>query len=139
MSFGNCFLLFYSHVWSIFCIKSFSRDRSYDSRRSPLRYSRSPHYARTYSPSPDYSPSPRLRRYSRFVISCLPVMWCIRFTVFAYFEEPSSLWFRSISPRYRRYRDRSYSRSPNGSRSRSRSRSYSRSISQSPGYSRWLK
>ncbi|XP_020222460.1 serine/arginine-rich SC35-like splicing factor SCL33 isoform X1 [Cajanus cajan] len=59
------------------------------------------------SRSPDYSPSPRQRRH-----------------------------YRSISPRDRRYRDRSYSRSPYGSRSRSRSRSYSRSLSRSPDYSR---
>ncbi|KAL5806297.1 hypothetical protein ACOSQ3_029206 [Xanthoceras sorbifolium] len=81
------------------------RGRSYDRRRSPLHYSRSPHYARSYSRSPDYySPPPRQRRYSR-----------------------------SISPRDRRYRERSYpkspyglrSRSPSGSRSRSRSRSRS--------------
>ncbi|XP_014514837.1 serine/arginine-rich SC35-like splicing factor SCL33 isoform X2 [Vigna radiata var. radiata] len=72
------------------------RDRSYDYRRSP----------RTYSPSPDYSSSPRRRRH-----------------------------YRSISPRNRKYSDRSYSRSPYGSRSRSRSRSYSRSLSASPGYS----
>ncbi|XP_061360717.1 serine/arginine-rich SC35-like splicing factor SCL33 isoform X3 [Gastrolobium bilobum] len=83
------------------------RDRSYDYRRSPLRQSQSPRYARTYSPDSDYSLSPRRRRYSR-----------------------------SISPRDRRYRDRSYSRSPYGSRGRSRSRSYSRSMSRSPGYSR---
>ncbi|XP_027365969.1 serine/arginine-rich SC35-like splicing factor SCL33 [Abrus precatorius] len=85
------------------------RGRSYDYRRSPLRLSRSPRYARTYSPSPDYSPSPRRRRY-----------------------------YRSISPRDRNFRERSYSRSrsPYRSRSRSRSRSYSRSMSQSPGYSR---
>ncbi|KAL8467400.1 hypothetical protein ACS0TY_030882 [Phlomoides rotata] len=74
-------------------------------RTTPLRYSRSPHYGRscspspryrrTYSRSPDYySPSSRRRRYSR-----------------------------SISPRVGRYRERSYSRSPYGSRSRSRSRS----------------
>ncbi|XLR55097.1 hypothetical protein S83_005769 [Arachis hypogaea] len=86
------------------------RRRSYD-YRSPRRYSRSPRYARTYSRSPGYSPSPVRRRNSR-----------------------------SISPRYKRYRDRSYSRSPYGSRSRSRSRSYSRSYSRiysrSPSYSR---
>ncbi|MED6145262.1 Arginine/serine-rich splicing factor scl25a transcript I [Stylosanthes scabra] len=82
------------------------RQRSYD-YRSPRGYSRSPRYARTYSRSPGYSPSPVRRRYSR-----------------------------SISPRDKRYRDRSYSRSPYGSRSRSRSRSYSRSYSRSPSYSR---
>ncbi|KAL2326888.1 hypothetical protein Fmac_020315 [Flemingia macrophylla] len=59
------------------------------------------------SHSPEYSPSPRQRRH-----------------------------YRSISPRDRRYRDRSYSRSPYGSRGRSRSRSYSRSLSRSPGYPR---
>ncbi|CAN6586640.1 unnamed protein product [Malus baccata var. baccata] len=69
-----------------------ARDRV---RRSRSRYSRSPHYARTFSRSPDYySPSPRPRRYSR-----------------------------SISPSDRRYQDESRSRSPYGSRSRSRSRS----------------
>ncbi|KAK2400760.1 serine/arginine-rich SC35 splicing factor SCL30 [Trifolium repens] len=89
------------------------RGRSYDYRRSPRRRSRSPRYARTYSPSPDYSPSPRQRRYSRYS--------------------------RSISPRDTRYRRGSYSRSPYSrspyaSRSPSRGRSYSRSPS--PGYSR---
>ncbi|KAM1184678.1 hypothetical protein ACFX13_014364 [Malus domestica] len=55
------------------------RSRSYDNRRSRSRYSQSPHYARTFSRSPDYySPSPRPRRYSR-----------------------------SISPRDRRYQDES--------------------------------
>ncbi|KAL9425537.1 hypothetical protein AB3S75_032488 [Citrus x aurantiifolia] len=76
------------------------RSRSYDRRRSPPRYSRSPHYARGYSRSPDYySPPPRRGRDSR-----------------------------SISPGYRRYRERSYSRSPYGSRSYSPSRSRSRSL-----------
>ncbi|EOY09610.1 SC35-like splicing factor 33 isoform 3 [Theobroma cacao] len=71
-------------------------------RRSPLRYSRSPRYARSYSRSPDYySPSPRL--------------------------------FLSISPRDRRYRGRSCSRSPYGSRSPGRS--FNRSRSQSLDYS----
>ncbi|CAJ2672958.1 unnamed protein product [Trifolium pratense] len=89
------------------------RGRSYDYRRSPRRRSRSPRYARTYSPGPDYSPSPRQRRYSRYS--------------------------RSISPRDTRYRRGSYSRSPYSrspyaSRSPSRGRSYSRS--RSPGYSR---
>nr|POE73520.1 isoform 3 of serine/arginine-rich sc35-like splicing factor scl33 [Quercus suber] len=79
------------------------RGRVYDRRRSPPRYSRSPRYSRAYSRSPDYySPSPRRRRYSR-----------------------------SISPGDRRYRERSYSRSPYVSRSRSRSRSQSRSFSRS--------
>ncbi|XP_041027854.1 serine/arginine-rich SC35-like splicing factor SCL33 isoform X2 [Juglans microcarpa x Juglans regia] len=42
------------------------RGQSYERRRSPLRYSRSPRYARTFSRSPDYySPSPRRRHYSR--------------------------------------------------------------------------
>ncbi|XP_004514153.1 serine/arginine-rich SC35-like splicing factor SCL30A [Cicer arietinum] len=91
------------------------RGRSYDYRRSPRRRSRSPHYAHTYSPSPDYSPSPGRRQYSRYS--------------------------RSISPRDGRYRRESYSRSPYSrspyaSRSPSRGRSYSRSISRSPGYSR---
>ncbi|XP_039016102.1 serine/arginine-rich SC35-like splicing factor SCL33, partial [Hibiscus syriacus] len=70
------------------------RSRSY--RRSPLCYSRSPRYSRSYSRSPDYHSPPRKRRYSR-----------------------------SISPRDRRYRGRSYSRSPY-SRSRSPSVDYSR-------------
>ncbi|KAL3534001.1 hypothetical protein ACH5RR_007522 [Cinchona calisaya] len=87
------------------------RGGSYDRRRSPLRYSRSPPYARTYSRGHDYySPSPRRRYYSR-----------------------------SISPRDRRYRRKSYSRSPYGSRSRSlspaRSGSWTQSLS-SGGYSR---
>ncbi|XP_057488937.1 serine/arginine-rich SC35-like splicing factor SCL33 isoform X1 [Actinidia eriantha] len=69
--------------------------RGSDRRRSPSRYSQSPRYARSYSHSPDYySPSPRRGRYSR-----------------------------SISPRGRKHRERSYSRSPYGSRSPSRSRS----------------
>ncbi|XP_027176034.1 serine/arginine-rich SC35-like splicing factor SCL33 [Coffea eugenioides] len=73
------------------------RGQSYDRRRSPPRYSRSPFSSQTYSRTPDYySPSPRRRYYSR-----------------------------SISPRDRRYRKRSYSRSPYGSRSRSWSRSRS--------------
>ncbi|PKI32814.1 hypothetical protein CRG98_046807 [Punica granatum] len=43
------------------------RGRSYDYRRTPSYYSRSPRYARTYSRSPDYySPSPRGRHYSRY-------------------------------------------------------------------------
>ncbi|KAK4833248.1 hypothetical protein QYF36_001498 [Acer negundo] len=80
-----------------------SRGRSYDRRRSPLHYSRSPRYARRYSRSPDYySPSPKRRGYSR-----------------------------SISPRDRRYREGSYPRSPYVSRSQSRSRSRSRSIDHS--------
>ncbi|KAK2647352.1 hypothetical protein Ddye_014841 [Dipteronia dyeriana] len=75
-----------------------SRGRSYDCRRSPLHYSRSPCYARRYSRSPDYySPSPKRRGYSR-----------------------------SISPTDRRYREGSYPRSPYGpSRSRSQGRSLS--------------
>ncbi|GAY32768.1 hypothetical protein CUMW_004000 [Citrus unshiu] len=78
----------------------YTGSRSYDRRQSPPRYSRSPHYARGYSRSPDYySPPPRRGRDSR-----------------------------SISPRYRRYRERSYSRSPYGSRSYSPSRSRSRSL-----------
>ncbi|OMO68742.1 hypothetical protein COLO4_29433 [Corchorus olitorius] len=69
-------------------------------------YRRSPHrYSRSYSHSPDYYSPPRRRHYSR-----------------------------SISPRDRRYRERSYSRSPYGSRSPSRS--FSRSRSRSLDYSR---
>ncbi|OMO51869.1 hypothetical protein CCACVL1_29543 [Corchorus capsularis] len=69
-------------------------------------YRRSPHrYSRSYSRSPDYYSPPRRRHYSR-----------------------------SISPRDRRYRERSYSRSPYGSRSPSRS--FSRSRSRSLDYSR---
>ncbi|XP_011078794.1 serine/arginine-rich SC35-like splicing factor SCL33 [Sesamum indicum] len=84
-------------------------------RSSSLRYSRSPRYRHSYSPSPHdaraysrspdyYSPSSRRRHVSR-----------------------------SISPRGRHYRERSYSKSPYDSRSwsrspttRSRSRSWSR-------------
>ncbi|XP_044509624.1 serine/arginine-rich SC35-like splicing factor SCL33 [Mangifera indica] len=74
------------------------RDQSYDQRRSPLEYSRSPRYEQSYSRRLDYySQSPRRRRYPR-----------------------------SISPRDRKYRERSYSRSPYGSRSRSQSIEYSR-------------
>ncbi|CAK9322928.1 unnamed protein product [Citrullus colocynthis] len=80
------------------------RSYSYSHRRSPLRYSQSPHYDRKYPRSPEYYSPARSRRYSR-----------------------------SISPRDRRYREQSYSRSPYNSRgrsySRSRSRSYSRSYS----------
>ncbi|KAK6945420.1 RNA recognition motif domain [Dillenia turbinata] len=86
------------------------RGRSYDRRRSPLWYSRSPaRSGHSYSwGSAYYSPSPRRRYYSR-----------------------------SVSPRDRRYdRERSYSRSPYGSRSRSRSRSWNRSQSRSYEYSR---
>ncbi|WCJ34084.1 Serine/arginine-rich SC35-like splicing factor SCL30A [Euphorbia peplus] len=82
-------------------IRERARSVSYDRRRSPLGYSRSPRYERSYSRSPVYhSPSPRRSRYSR-----------------------------SISPRDRRYREQSYSRSPYGKRSRSRSLSRSRSPS----------
>ncbi|KAJ4980226.1 hypothetical protein NE237_011006 [Protea cynaroides] len=81
--------------------------RLYERRRSPPRYSRSPHYARSRSRSPIYhSPSPRRRHYSR-----------------------------SVSPQDRRYhREPSYSRSPpyNGpSKSRSQSPGHSRSPSRS--------
>ncbi|CAK7342221.1 unnamed protein product [Dovyalis caffra] len=96
--------------------------RYYDRRRSP-----SPRYGRSYSRSPVYySHSPRRRHHSRSATT-------------------SPYQFRSISPRDRRYRDRSYSRSPYASRSyRDRSysrspygsRSYSRSRSQSLEYSR---
>lgn len=85
------------------------RGRSYDHRRSPIQYSRSPRYTQTYSRSPDYSsPSLRQRRYSE-----------------------------SISPGDRRDREGSYSRSPYYSRSQSRSisRSSSCSRSQSLDYS----
>ncbi|XP_042945696.1 serine/arginine-rich SC35-like splicing factor SCL33 isoform X3 [Carya illinoinensis] len=76
------------------------RGQSYERRRSPLRYSRSPRYARTYSRSPDYySPSPRRRHYSR-----------------SYRERSYSR-----SP----YASRSRSRSRSFSRSRSRSQDYS--------------
>ncbi|KAK4272627.1 hypothetical protein QN277_021153 [Acacia crassicarpa] len=82
------------------------RYRSRSYRRSPPRYSYSPRHAHTYSHSPPYPPSPRRSRYSR-----------------------------SISPRDRRYRERSYSRSPYRERSYSgspyRERSHSRSPSQS--------
>ncbi|KAF7851331.1 hypothetical protein BT93_L4110 [Corymbia citriodora subsp. variegata] len=82
------------------------RGHSYDRRNSPQGYSRSPSYARTYSQGAYYnSPSPRHRHYSR-----------------------------SVSPRGRSYRGRSYSRSPH--RSRSRSWSFSRSRSRSLDYSR---
>lgn len=91
------------------------RGRSYDRRRSPLRYSRSPRYRRSYSRSPDYSP----RRYHSRSMSPMD--------------------------RSRSYRDRSYSRtpyrSPYGLRSRGRSpygsRGSSRSRSVTSGYSRW--
>ncbi|XP_022151394.1 serine/arginine-rich SC35-like splicing factor SCL33 [Momordica charantia] len=79
-----------------------SRGRSYNYRRSPLRYSRSPHYDRKYSRSPEYYSPAQSGRYSR-----------------------------SISPRDRRYRERSYLRSPYDSRGRSYSRSRSRSYSRS--------
>ncbi|XP_054803709.1 serine/arginine-rich SC35-like splicing factor SCL30A isoform X2 [Prosopis cineraria] len=77
------------------------RHRGRSYRRSPSRYSHSPRYARAYSRSPQYTPSPRRSGYSR-----------------------------SISPRDRRYREQSYSRSPYRERlySRSRSRSRSRSL-----------
>ncbi|XP_022766869.1 serine/arginine-rich SC35-like splicing factor SCL33 isoform X3 [Durio zibethinus] len=75
-------------------------------RQSPLQYSRSPRYSQSYAHSPDYySPLRRQRRYSR-----------------------------SISPRDRRYRGRSYSRSPYGSRSPNQS--FSRSRSRSLDYPR---
>lgn len=91
------------------------RGRSYDRRRSPLCYSRSPRCRRSYSRSPDYSP----RHYHSRSMSPMD--------------------------RSRSYRDRSYSRSPYrstyGSRSQSRSpygsRGRSRSRSVASGYSRW--
>ncbi|XAR68635.1 hypothetical protein NMG60_11003829 [Bertholletia excelsa] len=74
-----------------------ARGRAYDRRRSQSRYSRSPRYSQSHSCSPGYySLSPRRGHYSR-----------------------------SISPRGRKYRERSYSRSPYGSRYRGKS--YSRS------------
>ncbi|XP_030448869.2 serine/arginine-rich SC35-like splicing factor SCL33 [Syzygium oleosum] len=77
------------------------RGRSYDRRRSPRGYSLSPSDARTYSQDAYYnSPSPRRHCYSR-----------------------------SVSPRGRRDRGRSYSRSPYRSKSRSWSSSRSRSCS----------
>ncbi|KAJ6425728.1 hypothetical protein OIU84_026328 [Salix udensis] len=60
--------------------------------RDRVRRSPSPSYGRSYSRSPVSSPSPRRRHYSR-----------------------------SVSPRDRRYRDQTHSRSPNGPRSYSRS------------------
>ncbi|EEF30785.1 serine/arginine-rich SC35-like splicing factor SCL33 isoform X2 [Ricinus communis] len=84
------------------------RGRSYDRKRSPQCYSRSPRYRRSYSRSPlYYSRSPRQRNYSR-----------------------------SISPRDRRYREQSFSRSPYAPRSQSRTPSRSRSRSRSVEYSR---
>ncbi|KAK4432201.1 Serine/arginine-rich SC35-like splicing factor SCL30A [Sesamum alatum] len=86
-------------------------------RSSPLRYSRSPRYRHSYSPSPSdsraYSPSPD------------------------YYSPTSRRRHdsRSISPRGRYYRERSYSRSPYGSRSWSRS-PMRRSRSRSPSRSR---
>ncbi|KAI3475005.1 hypothetical protein Pfo_030317 [Paulownia fortunei] len=87
-----------------------NRKKPSEMRARERSYSPSRRYSRTYSRSPDYySPSTRRRHYSR-----------------------------SISPRDRRYRGRSYSRTPDGSRrswSRSpvkRSRSWSRSCSSSP-------
>ncbi|KAG7017535.1 Serine/arginine-rich SC35-like splicing factor SCL30A, partial [Cucurbita argyrosperma subsp. argyrosperma] len=82
-----------------------SRGWSYSYKRSPLRYSQSPHYGRKNARSAEYYSPARCRRYSR-----------------------------SMSPRGRRYREQSYSRSPYDSRgcsySRSRSHScYSRSYS----------
>ncbi|XP_022948454.1 serine/arginine-rich SC35-like splicing factor SCL33 isoform X1 [Cucurbita moschata] len=84
-----------------------SSGRSYSYRRSPLQYSQSPPHGRKYSPSPEYYSPARSGRYSR-----------------------------SISPRDRRYRERSYSRSPYDSRDRGYSRSRSRSRSYSRSYSR---
>ncbi|KAJ7975953.1 Serine/arginine-rich SC35-like splicing factor [Quillaja saponaria] len=82
------------------------RGHSYG-RQSPPRYSRSSRYGRSYSRSPGCSYSSRRCHYSR-----------------------------SISPRDRRYREHSYSRSPFGSGNQSRSRSFSRSRSRSLEYSR---
>ncbi|CAM8890119.1 unnamed protein product [Rhodiola kirilowii] len=75
-----------------------SRGTSYDSRRSPSRFSRSPRRGRSYSRSPDYYSS-RRRHYSR-----------------------------SISPSDMRYRERSYSRSPSPYYRRHRSRSWSEEL-----------
>ncbi|GAV86136.1 RRM_1 domain-containing protein [Cephalotus follicularis] len=77
------------------------RGRSYDRRRS---YSWSPRHRRSYSGSPRYG-----HGYSR-----IPDY---------YSPSPSRRYSRSASPRNRRYREPSYSRSPYDSKSRSRSRS----------------
>ncbi|KAL3569242.1 hypothetical protein D5086_029132 [Populus alba] len=85
-----------------------ARGRVSGGRYNDPRCSPSPRYGRSYSRSPVYySPSPRRRHYSR-----------------------------PVSPRDRRYRDQSYSRSPYGSRSYSRSPVRSRSHSRSLEYSR---
>uniref|UniRef100_A0A2P2L272 RRM domain-containing protein n=3 Tax=Rhizophora mucronata TaxID=61149 RepID=A0A2P2L272_RHIMU len=85
-----------------------ARERVRGRGQSPVRYSHSPRYGRSYYRSPVYySPSPSRRHYSR-----------------------------SISPRDRRYRDRSYSRSPYHPRSQSRTPSRGRSRSRSLEYSR---
>ncbi|XP_043691510.1 serine/arginine-rich SC35-like splicing factor SCL30A [Telopea speciosissima] len=94
--------------------RSSGRGRVYDRRRSPSRYSRSPH-ARSRSHSPSYSPSPRRRHYSRSVSP----------QDRRYHQEPSY----SCSPPYNGSRSRSLSRSPGRSPSRSRSPSGSRSRS----------
>ncbi|KAJ6698520.1 SERINE/ARGININE-RICH SC35-LIKE SPLICING FACTOR SCL30A [Salix purpurea] len=83
------------------------RDPVRGSRSYDRSHSPSLRYGRSYSRSPVYSPSPRGRHYSR-----------------------------SISPRDRRYRHHSYSRSPHGSRSYSRSPIRSRSPYGSRSYSR---
>ncbi|KAF3441967.1 hypothetical protein FNV43_RR15883 [Rhamnella rubrinervis] len=77
---------------------------------------RSYDHRRSYSRSPDYNPPPRrmLEYYSP--------------------SPKRRPYSRSISPRGRRYRDRSYSRSPYISRSQSRSQSFSRSRSRSLDY-----
>lgn len=62
------------------------RGRSYDRRRSPLRYSRSPRrYARRYSRSPDYySPSPKRRGYSRYATSHSLAIVAMQYSVFVW-------------------------------------------------------
>ena len=53
-------------LWLIFILMCWD----YDHRHSPIHHSQSPRYARTYSSSPAYySPSPRRRRYSRYVVT----------------------------------------------------------------------
>lgn len=131
----------YSIVLSLSEIVIRGRSYSYSNRRSPLRYSQSPHYDRKYSRSPEYYSPARSRRYSRWM-----VIICILFASMIQLKKErarvvcsnlSFMWSRSISPRDRRYREHSYSRSPYNSRGRSYSRSRSRSYSRS--YSRWVK
>nr|XP_043637512.1 serine/arginine-rich SC35-like splicing factor SCL33 [Erigeron canadensis] len=116
------------------------RGPSYDRKGSSARYSRSPSRGRSYYRSPSYySPSPRRDRYSRgrsydrrgsssrYSRSPSRRRSCYRSPVYYSPSPRRHGCSRSISPRARRYRERSYSRSPYRSVSRNVSPGSSRS------------